>query len=315
MSSMAAAEGSALVGALSAMMQPPEGGCSDAQRDRSLRACEVALRTLLALAENLLKSDNQKHRRLRRSNPKLRQRLLDQPGGVRSLKAMGFRLERPDSEFYRWHDDCGVEPRKAADAIRVALKMCEDKVLKVMRKRMGSTQEDEQDQTANIRSPKDKKSDKPKEPCVTIKAGKRALYFVLPSSKSELERLRVSDLAGFVASSLDLASGKDIRLIAKGKVINAPESKDSTLCSLSCAGKEGSRLAKLKIKAMLPASDEAKHAVVELSKKSEGEVFPSEQSPSANKLTIDLFKFSTIIATQLLAMPVNHFATVSERHK
>ena len=152
-----------LVNALSAMMQPPHGGCSDAQRDRLLRACEVALRTLLTLAENLSKSDNQRHKRLRRSNATLRQRLLDQPGGVRALKAMGFQLDAPDSEFYNWYEDGAVAPNIAVGAIQDALKMCEDKVLKVMRQRMGSKGNDDRpDSASNIDNIKKKKNEKRK---------------------------------------------------------------------------------------------------------------------------------------------------------
>ena len=80
--------------------------------------------------ESLQGGDQPKVQENRRENPAIRRKLLDLHGGVRALKNLGFSLEEPTSEFYEWcQGEDGVEPAAAVEAIRAALKDCENESL------------------------------------------------------------------------------------------------------------------------------------------------------------------------------------------
>jgi len=53
-------------------------------------AARIALQTLFKLAENSIHSKDEKHKRIKQSNPAVKRKLLDVPGGVSCLVALGF---------------------------------------------------------------------------------------------------------------------------------------------------------------------------------------------------------------------------------
>eukprot|EP00946_MAST-07B_sp_MAST-7B-sp1_P002565 g2565.t1 len=286
-----------LAASLADLQRAPAGASAD-QRDRTLRAAETGLRALLILAENLCKGAiNPKYRRIRRENPAIRRKLLDLHGGVRALKNLGFSLEEPTSEFYEWcQGEDGVEPAAAVEAIRAALKDCENESLKLMRRRMrGEEDENNSQESAAAAS---KKPKKPKGPSIAIKIKRQTFYFPLPAEGSDaLDKLRVSDVLRFVEDHAQPSS--DLQLISKGKVLPPAE----FLCSLQAAGKGGSRLSKLKIKALVKSSTESKEEVRALSKRRLGEAFLSEheqaleqQRELKNKLALTMAQQRDAIA-------------------